>query len=306
MIDPELIERFKSNIREPAQLESALEELVQEFRSIEVNFANVDVLSRRYLAKIGIMSTLISSPRAKEQWYFRARPDTGFDPSKLTEFGAPPLGVGSLGRCNLAGSPVFYGSELAPIALDETNINAGETAYLSLWRSHQLRPVYAMIRPAEDSKTDRFNFHAARGKEQQVEFSSQFPPEIAAYVEKVFEIERQLFRGNSDYHKVSAVYSHRAVKESNVDGLQYPDAKTGVAYNFALTPEFAAKLELHAVYKIKRQLDGWAYLRFGKPLVDGRVGWRDPLGATDSMMLCNDPALKGVFSDVIKGWNPKG
>lgn len=255
-----------------------IQHLVSELKSTvatsTVDISNYQEILQQVRDKLGATS-VASQERDFEQWYFRARVDVKH-PENPAEYSLPPTNSSvSLGRCNLPHHPVFYGGEHPGIALKEIGATSGDLAYLSLWRSRDAYPTYAMFGFTDNVNTPRLKTH----KEfriallrQSMERQHHDEQEINAFV--------QLQKAMADLFTcqgkaISATLSHHAIYDKGFDGVEYPDAKTLLTYNFALSPKFAKKLELHRVWECRATNDIYSvdFCRVGI-LNSGSVDWK--------------------------------
>lgn len=300
----ETITEILRNRKTPNQLEAAYQALMIEYSGVRLSSDSAKVCNQKIKSALGFtLTTKASGPRQKEQWYFRARAAEVFDIEDATQFSHPPSGIGGQGRCNLEGEPIFYGSESPVVAFDEIGIGPGDRAFLSLWRSGENFPTYGLVPPTQSATTCRLRTYAEGWDEHFSSLLGQIPLELRSKFLKVREIEQRIFR-ERNRHELSAARSNRILQDPEIDGIEYPDVKTGLCYNFALTAKFAAKLSLHRVYFVERKEDGgWQYLRFGTPAGNAQVNWRELVGADDPLKMGEDSALATLLSDITsKNW----
>lgn len=53
----------------------------------------------------------------------------------------------------------------------------------------------------------------------------------------------------ADSWAISAALSHHEIYDCGIDGISYPDAQRGISNNYALSPNFAEKLELCGIWE---------------------------------------------------------
>ena len=219
---------------------------------------------------------LVSQKRELEQFYFRARVGEVDNRELPSEFSYTPPERSKAGRCNLSGSPVFYGAESPQIAMGEVNVQEGEIFHMSLWRSGDNFPTYAQYIWDENSKSERLQEHYSKRKLKLMELGTT---ETAKSVLWLLNRLTELFLAKS--HTISAALTREALKDGTNDGVEYLDAKSKTYYNFALSPNFANKLNLDTVFRCEK-LSGrkFRYLETGK-VQDDRVIWREYIDTDD-------------------------
>lgn len=297
MIPIELMDKLRQELKPPSEIETGFIELVDEYQTKDIDTNKISEYLAEMHTRIGPFLYRELPQRQTEQIYFRARIDDGFDKTDPDKFSHPPEGTGSLGRCNLPGQPVFYGSEALPIAVSEIKCPVGQPVFVSLWRSRENYPTYGSIPLISPSMTARFNEYSKHQEQEFKQMLQMFPVNLRESLRMIRTIQQKMFR-DDNCHKLSSIISNNWFETKNIDGIEYPDANTGRCYNFALNPSYAAKLQIHRIYLISTfEGGGFEYLEFGSPN-NGKIVWRKPTCPDDPLKLGNDEEFKTIFSDI--------
>lgn len=237
----------------------------------------------------------VSEVRNKEQFYFRARLDDGFDRNSIREYSYPPADKTNQGRCNISGHPVFYGSEGEQVAVDEIGVQPGDKYYLSLWSSGESYPNCQIYLWDENAKTERQRRYYGYWNQRLFggspcdcwkTFLSESPPCRckAGRTQMFLQEMTKLFLAK--HHSIAAAISHVALRDREYDGIEYLDTKTKSCYNYALSRTFADKLVLDTVLyckatKTENILVGATGKFIEEKLVwkqfeDGGIWWHNP------------------------------
>ena len=224
--------------------------------------------------------------RPREQLYFRVRPGI-FDRTLRKEFFSPPPEYTGAGRCNLVGHPVFYASEHPRIALNECGIDVGHTAHMSLWRSKTKSTKYALCGRSEDIGSIRLRKHADT---KSFHTENKIFERTQKHLSKLFQLNNWSF---------SAAISYAAIYEDCVDGIEYPDSKNRLVYNYALNPKHAEQLEFVKAWRCGPSPNHPMKVCYWEVANEnnGIVKWRDIDGDGDLPEKMNLPTMANILRD---------
>ena len=199
-------------------------------------------------------------------------------------FSCPPSEKTNIGRSNLEGFPVFYGSISAKTAIDEVNLELDETFYISKWKFQKNKSLNTFIL-ANDS-IDRGGVFDNKIDECLELITSNFSEENKSRFKETQKRFIDLFTHNgSEYYNISASIAHQILyflKDKIVETpvLIYPSvSKKGSEYNFAIHPDFvndSSCFNLISVVKCKKSKENEGEVLFSKGINNnGKISWGD-------------------------------
>lgn len=237
--------------------------------------------------RVAIGGTILHTEmRQREQLYFRVRAGD-FDRTLRKEFFSPPPEFTVAGRCNLAGQAVFYASEHPRIALNECNVDVGQTAHMSLWKSTAKSTKYALCGRSENIGATRLREHA----------NNKFSIPNAELIHNRQHILSKLFQ--LDNWSFSAAISYEAIHKAFVDGVEYPDSKDRLVYNYALNPKYAEQLEFVRAWRCGPSPNHPMKVCYWEVADErnGIVTWRDIEDDVDLPEKMNLPTMAKILQD---------
>lgn len=160
------------------------------------------------------------------------------DISKLSIFGAPPSEFASLGRANLPGYPVFYGSFDGRTAMQEIKVPIGSKCFVSIWEFESDVPTVSAFLQHAEIKNDFSKIDLGRRKGFPSHLNRIYTP---SSFYSAMKLRSLLFTGDNE--AISARLSHDIIFDgyAKSDGVLYPSVIDQFRCNVALHPEFVSR-----------------------------------------------------------------
>lgn len=282
------------------QLDQAISDLRAKYADAKVEASETrKVLSDCIESLGGLFGKQTATAQPRDWWFFRVRTASGFDSEALmlepSQYSYPPAGsCRSMGRCHVAGHPVFYGSDSYDGAIREMKSPEEENYLVAAWRLParsitRLNFLYSknisahrLIEIKNKALADAFEQHGFSDELNR----SRMRAHMVAWSD--------LFLSGAEYYALTASIAHQCIYNSfagTTDLVAYGSALDGSYANYAIHPNLADELKLYRIYacRVAKPNDNpVSFLRYTERQPDGKLIWQE---MNKGALPVNDPTM---------------